>query len=355
VSDFVTELRREVVGAHAAHRRHAGRARRRRLRPALAAGLALAVLLVALLLVVRSLPGPEPSKPRVAKVVQLGGVPVDGVVADDSLWIADGQRSQVVRMDPRSGRVLARIPVRLKPDEIAAGPAGLWVRGSNQRADVTVLAEIDPRAGRIVRPPDTGGADATGGSIAVGDRALWLDRGFLGRIDRIDPRTERITRRIGFGRTDGLALGGRTLWAIGHDGTVAAVDTAAGRIVHRWPQLASANAFDDASEVIAADAGGAWVLGTDAGTIFRLEGDRVTRRLRVPPHAQPLLARTPDGLWIATGDALRNRYRLSRIDPDRGDVTAVVDLGRHRPVGLVPAPDGLWVVGGDGTAVLIDT
>jgi hypothetical protein len=36
-------------------------------------------------------------------------------------------------------------------------------------------------------------------------------------------------------------------------------------------------------------------------------------------------------------------------------VTAVVDVGRHRPQALVPVAGGLWVLGGDGTAVLIDT
>ncbi len=352
MSDFVTELRREVVGAHAAHRHHAARARRRRRRTSLARVAALAALALGIVVGVRSLHSPEQSAgPRVAKVVQLGGIPIDGVFADGSLWVADSARSQVVRMDPRGGRVIARISVGISPEEIASGPAGLWVRGTGARADVAVLARIDPRTNRVVQRADAG----AGTAVAVGANALWVSRRFesVERIDRLDPRSGRITGRTAFPRTDGLAVGGPTLWAVGHGGTVARIDAASGRIERRWPQLAPSDAGADSSDAIVADSRGAWVLSTDESAIFRLEGDRVTRRLPVPGLSQPLLARTPGAFWVASGDEGRGLYLLSRIDPDRGGVTAVVDLGHHRPQGLVPVPGGLWVIGGDGTAVLI--
>ena len=59
MSDFVTELRREVVGAHAAHRHSSARTRRRRWQPVLAGALALAVAAAAIVLAYRSLPAPS--------------------------------------------------------------------------------------------------------------------------------------------------------------------------------------------------------------------------------------------------------------------------------------------------------
>jgi hypothetical protein len=350
MSDFVTELRREVVGAHAAHRAHTGRARRRRLRPALMAAAALAALLVAIVLVVRSLPAPEPASPKVTKVVHLGGIPIDGTFADGSLWIADGDR--VVRINPRTGHIQARIPAGLSPEEIANGPAGLWVRGTRgNKADTAPLAQIDPRSQRVVR----GSGAGAGTALAVGADAVWVSRRFepVESIDRIDLQTGRVSDRITFARTDGLALAGGTLWAIGHGGTVVRIDAARARIEHRWPELAPSDAFSDSSDAIVADARGAWVLSTDTHAIFRLEGDRIVRRLPVADVSQPLLAHTPDGLWVASGDEGRGIYTLSRIDPASGRVTGLVNLGPHRPQGLVPTPGGLWVVGGDGTAVLV--
>jgi len=99
-----------------------------------------------------------------------------------------------------------------------------------------------------------------------------------------------------------------------------------------------------------------WAISSGAtGTdrIVRIEGDRVARRLPVPGSARSVLAAAPEGLWIAVGDDLRGRYRLQRLDPERGRVTAEVDLGSHRPVGLVSTPAGLCVVGGDGTVVIV--
>ena len=88
MSDFVTELRREVVGAHAAHRQSAARTRRRRWRPILAGALALAACVAAIVVAYRALPAPEQTaEPHVVKLLHIGGVPNDAVLAAGSLWV----------------------------------------------------------------------------------------------------------------------------------------------------------------------------------------------------------------------------------------------------------------------------
>jgi YVTN family beta-propeller protein len=356
MSDFLTELRREVVGAHAAHQRRPIRASRmRRRRPALAGAVALAALIVAIAIAVRSLPRDEPSgEPRVIKVLRLGGIPVDGVFADGSLWVSDSASNRVVRIDAAKRRVVARIPVGSSPEEIAAGPAGIWARGTPADGGTTTrLSRIDPRSNRAAR-----GIDAPGGSaLAVGADTVWISRRFNApeRIDGLDRASGRITHRIGVTDTDALALAGGTLWTIQHDGTVLRIDAASGRIARRWPQLAPSSASGDSTEAIVADRAGAWILSTSKAVIFRLEGDRVVKEIPVDDAAEPILARAGRALWTVTGDQPSGRYRLSRLDALTGELTATVDVGLHRPRTLVPVRGGLWVVGGDGTAVLIDT
>jgi hypothetical protein len=137
---------------------------------------------------------------------------------------------------------------------------------------------------------------------------------------------------------------------------VVRVNARSGRVEHVWPGLTPGLAVDrDDTGAIVADSGGAWIVGTQQSKIFRLEGGRIAGTLDIPANTKPLLAHTGGALWVASQDDARGHYQLSRIDPDRGGVTAVVDVGRHPPQALVPAPGGLWVVGGDGTAVLIDT
>jgi hypothetical protein len=355
MSDFIAELRREVVGAHGAHQRRSRRASRvRRRRPALTGAVAFAALVVAIVLAVRSLPRPEPSgEPRVLKVLRLGGIPVDGVLAGGSIWVSDTSGNQIVRIDVAKRRVVARIPLGASPEEVAAGPAGVWARGTRANAAVTMLSRVDPRAGRVAR-----GIDEPGGSaLAVGADTVWISRRFNTpeRIDGLDPASGRITRRVAVTDTDALALAGGTLWTIQHDGTVIRIDEASGRIARRWPQLAPSSASGDSTEAIVADATGAWILSTSKAVIYRLQGDRMVQQIPVDEAAEPILARSGRALWTVTGDQASGRYRLSRLDPASGELTASVDVGPHRPRTLIPVPGGLWVVGADGTAVLLDT
>jgi streptogramin lyase len=342
VSDYVTELRREVVSAHATHRHAAARTRRRRWRPVLAGAVGLAVLIVAIVLAYRSLPAPEPStEPRVVRVVGIGGSPADGVLAAGSLWISEFEDRQVVRLDPRTGRVLARVPLGEGAPRIAGDDRSVWARGDR-------LWRIDPRTNHATTP--TGGP--TGPELAVSDGDAWVNnRHYLSgeSVDRITP-TGDIVRRIPFRLPAQVAVGGRWLWVAGDDGTIARIDQRSGHTEHRWPRLAPGGT-DEATRTLFADARGAWVL-SPQGQIIRLEGDRVVRVLPIDDTVKPIMAPAADALWVVTSDDPRNAA-IERIDPRSGRVTATVELGKHYPRALVPAPGGLWVVAGDGTVVLV--
>ena len=357
MSDFLTEQRREVVGAHGAHARRRAPARRLRAwRPATLLGAAAAAaLLVAVVLAVRSLEAPEPSRePRVIKVLRIGGIPVDGVLAGGALWVSDSSRSEVVRIDPDTRRVAARIPMSGNVRDIAAGDGGLWVRTSGKRdMDDGRLVRIDPRSNRIADVVVTGPGD----TLAVGGGAIWIDRRHrspLG-LERIDAGTGAVTRRPALRDTDGISVANGVAWVLLQNGRLVRLDAASGRILPRSSKLAETPATADASDTIAADAAGVWLLRAGEGAVFRFEGERMTRRLAIDTSAQLALDVTRGGLWVAAGDELRGRFRAVRIDPVSGKETASVDLGEHRPQALVPVPGGLWAVCGDGTAVLIDT
>ncbi len=348
MSDFVTELRREVVTAHAQHRAAAVRTRRRRRRPLLAGAAALAALLVAVVLIARSLPAPEQTaEPRVVEVVRIGGTPADGVLALGSLWVAEFDGRRVVRIDPETREVTARIPLGDQPEVMASAGERLWAAGQTPDGYARVWS-IDPEANTVRGQFETDeGADVT----ATGD-AVWVTRrGHEDHsIDRFSATDLRRVGRIPFGGPIGLAVGGDSVWAFGSDGTIARIDAGSGRIAHRWPRLMPSN-LTASGRSIAADRTGAWVLDSYGGQIVRLEGDRIVRTIRIG-ESKPILAATPGALWIVTGDD-PTASRIARIDPRNGRETASVELGTHYPRALVPAPDGLWVVAGDGTVVLV--
>jgi hypothetical protein len=353
MSDFVTELRREVVGAHAAHRHSAALTRRRRWRPILAGALALAACVAAIVVAYRSLPAPEQTaEPHVVKVLRIGGVPNDAVLAAGSLWVTDFDGHQVIRIDPVHRKVIARVPLGAAPSNIAAGNGSVWARGL--AGDVTRIWRIDPATNRVAARFDA----QYGGGLAVSPGSVWVPRQDQSgsSLLRLSSATGRPTREISVAGGVGIASTGHQIWTVRGDGTVVRVNARSGRVEHVWPGLTPGLAVDrDTTGAIVADTAGAWILGTQQTTIFRLEGGRVTRTLDIPADTPPLLAHAGSALWVASRDDARGHYQLSRIDPDRGGVTAVVDIGRHPPQALVPVRGGLWVVAGDGTAVLIDT
>jgi hypothetical protein len=315
VSDFLAELRDEVTAAHAAHARR-GRRRPRAAgsswrRDALLGAVAVAATVLALVVAVPLLQPPAPVGPRVVDTVAIGGIPVDGVLHEGSLWIADHAGARVLRVDPRERRVRARIALPGAPVAIAAEGAwaAVWATDDNV-------------------PPEG--------------------------LYRIGAAGER--RRLGLQSVGELAAAGDVLWALTTPGELVRIDASTGRLDRRWPQLVPAAGATAGGHALVADPDGAWVLSTPrsgGGSLVRVQGDRAARRIEVVPGALPMLAVTPDGLWLARTDEAAGRSALSRIDPGTGEVAATVDLGRHRPAALVPVGRAVWVLGGDGRLLVV--
>ena len=95
------------------------------------------------------------------------------------------------------------------------------------------------------------------------------------------------------------------------------------------------------------------MLSTVKAAILRIADGRAVRQIPIDPSTQPLLARARDGLWITSADALLRHNRITRIDPDTGNITGMLDLGRQRPNALVATDDALCVVTAEGKILLI--
>lgn len=349
MTDFLTELRGEVLDAHASRRAN-GRGRRA-FRIALSdAPRALAVTaavaaLVAAVLAIRAVLPPPSAAPRVLDVIRLGGNPTDAVLADGSVWVGDFAGRRVLRLTPGKRRVAARIAVPGQPVAIAAGAGGIWVRTAvGDRGVVTRVG-----SGRSARV-------GYGATLAAGPAAVWAADVELGpeRLQRIAPRTGRRAGPVGIRGIYALAAGGDVLWAVTGNGTVLALDGRTGAVRARWPAIALSSG--SAVPAIAADDHGAWVLRVgqaDDSQAIRLEGNRITRRLPIPSSVRPLLAEAPDGLWSVDEDVAHHTSSAIRLDPETGSVTARVGLGSRNPTALLAVGRELWITASDGTVTAV--
>jgi hypothetical protein len=245
---------------------------------------------------------PEPAGPHVVARLELTGNPEQVVSAFGSLWIGDPVAGEVVRVDPASRRVTARIPVGVG-QQLELQPVGreLWVVGARPteavRVDpatnsiagrvpfrttagrpflaLRVLASppgvwaigdegalrLAPSPGMLVSPPTTASQTRM---IAVGAEVLWSLR-TNGRIQRFDAATgEQVGAfRPGLAGTFFIAGLGPDLIALG-DGTIARLDGSDGRVIWERSLGEHVNRFDIADGLI-------WVHTTTAR-----EPDRLT-------------------------------------------------------------------------------
>jgi glutamine cyclotransferase len=128
-------------------------------------------------------------------------------IGEGAVWaIGDALDRRLFKIDPRSGRVLAIIPLPIAPQRIAAGEGAIWITDAIH----DVLVKLDPANGRVLRRiAVSGGADG----VAVGAGGVWVATGIAGQVVHIDPTSGRIVGRIDVGPgLREIAAGPHDIW-----------------------------------------------------------------------------------------------------------------------------------------------
>jgi YVTN family beta-propeller protein len=224
-----------------------------------------------------------------------------------SLWAAvcGSTDGRVVRLDPRSGKVLARVTLKdrriQEEGSVAAAEGFVWVVTAPPQAS---LVQIDPRANRVVRAHALPGgvvsvraglgavwlANPLRGELlrldprtaevvatipvglgprffAVGEGAVWVQNNLDGTVSRVDPATNTVTATVTVndGPIEGgdLAVGGGFVWARVSDWLVSKIDPATSEVVARYGPSAGSGS-------VAADESAVWISAHDIDVVYRL-------------------------------------------------------------------------------------
>jgi hypothetical protein len=178
------------------------------------------------------------------------GRPQDGVYAiaygAGSLWVVDVQTSDLLRLDPVTGRQQATVHLPGLISEVAVGGGFVWVSewghadGSWYR-----LAKVSPVTGRLAAQRAIPGNFGPGGlTIAASAGGVWVHADGGPSVQAVDPASLRL---LGSTRTGGedLAAAGPRVWALS-EGTLSRIDppwTTVARRVRLYPNPASSQNF----------------------------------------------------------------------------------------------------------------
>jgi streptogramin lyase len=203
----------------------------------------------------------------------------------------------------------------------------------------TVAALASPQlVARIETGSSPGGATAAYG-------AVWVANDRSGTLARIDPATNRVTRRLRlrpglFSVTHGFGA----LWVVNYArGTLSRVDPRTGRV--RSIRVGAAP-FD-----VAAAFGRVWVTAWEAGKLVEVDPRslRVVRRLAIGARPTGLHV-AGGGLWVGFG---RSATAIARLDPKTGKVERV-QVGVRAPSWFVAGAAGLWIQAADNVLVHVE-
>jgi DNA-binding SARP family transcriptional activator len=141
-----------------------------------------------------------------------------------SLWVAS-QDMRLVRLDPATGRLLARLSHPFGPQSLAVGYGSLWI-GLAARAGVMRASESRPSA-RIV---PIGGRAV---SVATGAGSVWALTPDTAELWRIDPRNDAVTGKLHLPTAQAVVTAGDSVWVTTMNGSLLRIDPRRLTIVRR--------------------------------------------------------------------------------------------------------------------------
>ena len=248
---------------------------------------------------------------RVVRAKSVGVRPGPIAFGSKSLWIANLDDQTIQRVDPKSLRTLATIPLSAPPTGLAASGDGVWVvePNANPAQSSVSVSRIDPEFNVPGLPVHIGNVVPDGpGSVAAQGSAVWVapSNGLLTRLDALTgaPRTQLDPNAS----PSGIAVGEGAVWL-----TDSEPDSETNNVIRvDRTGLLQAIPVGNGPSAIATGAGGVWVVDALDETVVRIDPDTGSVTITIPVGRSPAGVAVGDGsVWVAnSGDGT-----VTRINP----------------------------------------
>jgi DNA-binding beta-propeller fold protein YncE len=285
-----------------------------------------------------------PAQPSpIVATIPTGGFSSAMAAGAGALWVVGSD--EVIRIDPATDKVAARVPIRATgsgPAAVAVGAGAVWV----PVAVPGTLLGIDPDHDKVTARISLGGPLRGAMSVAATRDTVWVaccgeagagTRTPGGRLLRVDPARKRVVADIALPAAPvAVAADSSAAWVATAGGQVLVVNQKRNRVV----DTIEAGGPLGFSQTIAVGAGGVWLADPFDEQVVRI--DPKTRRVvaRIPAGAVTGLAVTGDAVWALSS------LGLVRVDPAQDRVAAIDPDPGLRRARLVAADDAaVWTSG----------
>jgi len=190
------------------------------------------------------------------------GTPDWQVLTEDAVWVTNGPRNAIHRLDVNTNKIAATITVGKRPcSGLAAGFGSIWVPNCGAKT----ISRVDIKTNSVVATVPAGPAESEGG-IAASEDAVWLVTDPAGKLSRIDPKTNLVSTTV-----DVPAGSAAVLYA---DGAIWVTTPAKNLLTRVDPGMAKVTdsiAVGPGPRFVTSGAGAVWTLNQGDGTISRVD------------------------------------------------------------------------------------
>ncbi len=233
----------------------------------------------------------------------------DWIAIDHDVWVSIKPKNLVVRIDPRTNKVVQTIGGFNKPcSGLAVGFESLWVPNCGNQT----LSRVDLKTGEISKVIPVGIADSEGG-LTTGAGSVWMLSSKKSTLTRIDPVSSSIVANVDLPEgCYNAAFGFESVWvSCTKQNTVVRVDGQSNSVLATIP-------VGPAPRFLSVGEGSVWTLNQGDGSITRISGasNKVEATIQVGiPGEGGDISVGEGSVWATTMG-----IPVSRIDPRTNQV-----------------------------------
>jgi YVTN family beta-propeller protein len=258
----------------------------------------------------------DPETKKVVRTFDAGDHPSDLAAGEGALWIGQGGgggagapdvpliTQRIARVDPKSGRITRTVTLpdssggalgapSMGDPRIAVGAGAVWASNPDD-----TVSRIDPETGKIVARIDV---NAPQRALAAGREGVWFLSWDSQSVTGIDPRTNRLGREIPIGTSflSGIAVGAGSVWATSEEGLLWRIEPG------EHPITRSIDVGVGVAYVAFSD-GAVWTANYVDGQVSRIDPRTNKVTSTVPVGASQALAAGAGSAWVSVAGGTRD-------------------------------------------------
>jgi serine/threonine protein kinase len=228
-------------------------------------------------------------------------------IGERVVWVSDGT-NRVFKINADSNRLVSTISSSVGNGGLVAAFDALWILGP-RTPNTGKISRIDPTTNRQTGEVDVSLPCCTA-RLAAGDGVLWALSGGLYRIDPETLKGKRVSGRSG----QALAVGEGALWVLDVvASTLVEVDPGTGRDV-------DSTALAGSPLALAVGEGAVWIIDDEGEQVIKIPVSGTGGIENIKVGSRPSSIAVGEGaVWVVN----RGDQSVSKIDPIGGSVTSI--------------------------------